>query len=155
MRHLLVLICLLTVVFCHGQNAIQKPYFEYSDTAFYVGQKMVKRNIIFDLSNGNVIADYRIILDSLAAFLVKNPAIKIEIGVHTDCRGDAKYNAPISYRRSKNLMYYLEDRVAPGRLSAIGYGETQILNKCVDGVKCTEEEHRLNQRVEFKILSVE
>jgi outer membrane protein OmpA-like peptidoglycan-associated protein len=52
-------------------------------------------------------------------------------------------------------MYYLEDRVAPSRLSAIGYGETQILNHCIDGVKCTEEEHQVNRRVEFKILSTE
>ena len=155
MKHLFSLICLLFVTFCFGQSVTHKPYFEYGDTTFYIGQKMVKRNIFFDLSNGNVIADYRTILDSLATFLVNHPTIKIEIGVHTDSRGSAKFNAPISYRRSKNLMYYLEDRVAPSRLSAIGYGETQILNHCIDGVKCTEEEHQVNRRVEFKILSTE
>jgi len=38
-------------------------------------------------------------------------------------------------------------------LKAKGYGETKLLNKCKDGVKCTEEEHQLNRRTEFRILS--
>nr|WP_294928415.1 hypothetical protein [uncultured Flavobacterium sp.] len=32
-----------------------------------------------------------------------------------------------------------------------GYGETQLVNHCADGVKCSEEEHQLNRRSEFII----
>jgi len=40
------------------------------------------------------------------------------------------------------------------RLSAIGKGETELLNQCTDGVKCTEAQHQLNRRTEFKIVKV-
>ena len=39
------------------------------------------------------------------------------------------------------------------RIRAVGYGEAKLLNKCRDKVKCTEEEHQLNRRSEFKIIA--
>ena len=38
------------------------------------------------------------------------------------------------------------------RIKAVGYGESTILNRCVNGVRCTDDEHRFNRRTEFKIL---
>lgn len=38
------------------------------------------------------------------------------------------------------------------RIKAVGYGESVILNRCVNGVRCTDDEHRFNRRTEFKIL---
>jgi hypothetical protein len=38
-------------------------------------------------------------------------------------------------------------------LTAKGYGETKLLNRCKDGVKCSEEEHQVNRRTEFRITS--
>jgi outer membrane protein OmpA-like peptidoglycan-associated protein len=40
------------------------------------------------------------------------------------------------------------------RLTAKGYGETQLVNKCADGVACTEQEHQVNRRSEFVIVSI-
>jgi outer membrane protein OmpA-like peptidoglycan-associated protein len=37
---------------------------------------------------------------------------------------------------------------------AKGYGETLLINKCADGVPCTEEEHQANRRTEFKIKGI-
>ncbi|HDR51326.1 MAG TPA: OmpA family protein, partial [Mariniphaga anaerophila] len=36
-----------------------------------------------------------------------------------------------------------------------GYGETQLVNECADGVSCTEAQHRKNRRTEFTILGMD
>jgi outer membrane protein OmpA-like peptidoglycan-associated protein len=43
---------------------------------------------------------------------------------------------------------------AANRLVAIGKGETELINQCANGVKCTEAQHQLNRRTEFKIVKV-
>jgi flagellar motor protein MotB len=35
---------------------------------------------------------------------------------------------------------------------SVNYGETQLVNDCGNGVKCTEEEHQQNRRTEILIL---
>ena len=78
----------------------------------------------------------------------------IKIESHTDSRGRDKYNMKLSNRRAQSTKDYILSRgIAPNRIeSAIGYGETQLLNKCSNKVKCTEEEHQLNRRSYFYIL---
>ena len=79
----------------------------------------------------------------------------IKIESHTDSRGSDRYNMKLSDRRAKSTQEYLLSReIAPERIeSAIGYGESQLVNGCSNGVKCTEEEHQLNRRTEFKIVA--
>ncbi len=82
-----------------------------------------------------------------------NPTIWLEIGSYTDSRGNDKYNLKLSQRRADAVVQYLIDNgVDKNRLMAVGYGETRLLNKCVNGVNCTEEQHQLNRRTEFKIV---
>ena len=42
--------------------------------------------------------------------------------------------------------------ISPNRLTAKGYGVTQLVNGCENGVPCSEEEHQANKRVEFIII---
>ena len=42
--------------------------------------------------------------------------------------------------------------IEASRIRAKGYGETALVNKCADGVECSEEEHQANRRIEFKVL---
>jgi outer membrane protein OmpA-like peptidoglycan-associated protein len=60
----------------------------------------------------------------------------------------------LSDRRAKATKDYILSRgIDPSRIeSAIGYGETQLLNKCSNGVKCSKEEHQLNRRSYFYIV---
>jgi len=46
-----------------------------------------------------------------------------------------------------------ENGVSKDRLIPVGLGETQLVNNCGDGVKCSELEHQLNRRTEFKLIS--
>ncbi|HOW32382.1 MAG TPA: hypothetical protein PLP88_12530, partial [Bacteroidales bacterium] len=49
------------------------------------------------------------------------------------------------------VEYIISQGIDKSRITAKGYGEHQLTNKCSDGVNCTEEEHQANRRTEFKI----
>jgi outer membrane protein OmpA-like peptidoglycan-associated protein len=77
----------------------------------------------------------------------------IELSSHTDARGRDEYNLELSQRRANSAKSWLVNKgILDERIVPKGYGEQQILNHCVNDVKCSEEEHRLNRRTEFKIL---
>jgi len=42
--------------------------------------------------------------------------------------------------------------ISSNRISGKGYGETQLINNCKNGVKCSETEHQLNRRTEFVVI---
>ncbi len=88
-------------------------------------------------------------------FLAANPNVDIELSSHTDCRGTAEDNMELSRKRAEATVNYLLQRgVSPSRVSARGYGESQIRNGCYDNVDCTEEQHQYNRRTEVKIISI-
>lgn len=108
--------------------------------------------ILYDLNSAALRPESKDSLNGLIQTLRDNPNITIELMSHTDSRGSAKSNIDLSQRRAQSVVNYLiEQKIDPSRLSAKGYGETRLLNKCKDGVKCTEEEHQINRRTEFRI----
>jgi len=89
-------------------------------------------------------------LDTLATFLNENKDVQMEISSHTDARGKASYNMGLSKKRSESCFNYIVSKgVDKSRLKVTNYGETKLLNQCLDGVSCTEELHRINRRTEF------
>lgn len=110
--------------------------------------------ILYDLDKADLRPESRDSLNGLIQTLKDNPNITIELMSHTDSRGTAKSNIDLSQRRAQSVVDYLiSQKIDPTRLKAKGYGETKLLNKCKDGVTCTEEEHQRNRRTEFRILS--
>ncbi|MCS7004503.1 MAG: OmpA family protein [Cytophagales bacterium] len=92
------------------------------------------------------------ILERFRRTLEANPNIIVSISVHTDSRGNDEYNLKLSQQRAKRIFEYLvEKNIDPSRLKAEGFGETQLINHCKNGVLCSNEEHLQNRRVEFKI----
>ena len=85
----------------------------------------------------------------------KHPEMVIKIESHTDSRGNDRYNMKLSDRRAKSTRDYIISRgIDPKRIeSAIGYGESQLLNECSNRVKCSEKEHQLNRRSYFYIVN--
>ncbi len=91
-------------------------------------------------------------LDKIAILLKNNPKLLVELSSHTDARGNDEYNLKLSQKRAESETAYLVSRgVDLGRIVAKGYGETQLVNKCSNGVTCTEAEHQANRRTEIKI----
>lgn len=82
--------------------------------------------------------------------------MQIELRSHTDSRATDTYNIRLSESRARAAMDYLVARgISASRLIARGYGESEIINGCIDGVNCTEGEHQQNRRTEFKIVAVQ
>ena len=121
---------------------------------FKVGQSFVLNNIYYDLDKSNIRPDAAIELDKVYVILHDNPTLKIELSSHTDSRASDEYNMALSQRRAASAVAYLVKKgISPGRMVAKGYGETRLLNKCANGVPCTEAEHQLNRRTEITVLS--
>lgn len=93
-------------------------------------------------------------LSKVVFIMRKFPNIRIKIESHTDSRGKDAYNLKLSDNRAKSTRDYIVSQdIDPSRIeSAIGYGESRIINKCKNGVKCTEEEHLVNRRSDFIII---
>ena len=85
----------------------------------------------------------------------ENPTMKIEVRSHTDSRGSAKSNLKLSDNRAKSTAAWIINQgITEDRITGKGYGESQLINKCADGIKCTEEEHQQNRRSEFIITNL-
>ena len=118
------------------------------------GNQIVINPIFFDYDKWNIRTDAEYELENIVDVLRMKPNMVIKIESHTDSRGKDSYNLKLSDRRAKSTKNYLLSRgIAPERIeSAIGYGESQLLNKCSNGVKCTPIEHQLNRRSYFYIV---
>ncbi len=112
-------------------------------------------NIFYDFNKWNIRQDAVNDLNKVNDFMASMLNVKMELVAHTDARGTLAYNQLLSEKRAASAMDYLINKgVSADRLSAIGKGETELLNQCADGIKCTEEQHQLNRRTEFKIVRI-
>ena len=121
------------------------------------GKLMVNINpIYFDLDKSFIRKDAALELDKVVRIMNKYPNIKIALGSHTDSRASDGYNLKLSERRAKSTLEWIISKgIDASRITGKGYGETQLVNKCSDGVKCSEAEHQLNRRTEFVIVNPE
>lgn len=120
-----------------------------------IDNEIVINPIFFDFDKSNIRPDAAYELENIVAVMREHPKMVIKIESHTDSRGNDSYNMKLSDRRAKSTRDYLFSRgIAKDRIqSAIGYGESQILNRCKNGVKCTDEEHEENRRSKFIITN--
>ncbi|MBK8554797.1 MAG: OmpA family protein [Lewinellaceae bacterium] len=110
-------------------------------------------SIYYDFNDDKILPDAEKDLQFLVDLMNKYPDMKIELSSHTDSRGIDEYNVKLSQRRANSAKEWLVTHgIAESRIVPVGYGEKQILNRCVNGVECTDDEHRFNRRTEFKIL---
>ncbi|MBA4318738.1 MAG: flagellar motor protein MotB [Flavobacterium sp.] len=111
------------------------------------------KTIYFALDKSNITKEAEVDLEKIVVVLNQNPKMKIDIRSHTDSRQTDKYNMTLSDKRSKAALSWLvKNGIEASRLSGKGYGETQLINNCTDGVKCSEAEHQANRRSEFIIV---
>ena len=93
-------------------------------------------------------------MSQLYDLMTTYPDMVIELSSHTDSQGTSRYNEGLSQRRAQSATNWLLQRgVAESRIKPVGYGESVILNRCTNGIRCPDEEHRFNRRTEFKIIA--
>ncbi|WNM18426.1 OmpA family protein [Flavobacterium capsici] len=112
--------------------------------------------IYFDVNKSVITKEAVFELEKILDVMKQNSKLKIDVRSHTDSRQSAQYNQTLSDNRAKATIDWLvKNGVEASRLTGKGYGESQLLNKCADGVPCTEEEHQANRRSEFIVVAFE
>lgn len=136
------------------KNVTLKPKPVEPETEIITVKEPIRlNNILYDYDDDRILVDAEKDLTALLELLNRYPTMKIELSSHTDAQGSDAYNEDLSQRRAESARrWLLEKGIADNRITAVGYGERLILNQCVNGVKCTDDEHRFNRRTEFKIL---
>lgn len=111
--------------------------------------------ILYDYNSAVITpASKKIIDDNLLKLMKEKPGLNIEILSHTDSRGNDEYNMSLSQQRAQSVVNYLVSQgISRSRLTAKGYGESRLKNKCSNGVACSEAEHQENRRTEFRIIN--
>lgn len=86
----------------------------------------------------------------LTEVLKRRPDWKVQVRSHTDSKGSKNANRKLSQERADFLKVYLVSQGVPEKqVEAVGYGEELLLNHCIDGAPCSEDEHRRNRRTEL------
>jgi outer membrane protein OmpA-like peptidoglycan-associated protein len=109
--------------------------------------------IYFEFDSSYLNREAKTELQKVVDLMNKYPKMIIESASHTDSKGPDGYNIWLSDRRAKRTVDYILDKgIDPRRITGKGYGETQLINQCFEGVECTEAQHAKNRRTEFVII---
>jgi len=107
---------------------------------------VVLRGVTFETGRSALKPDSYTILDIVAASLIANPDIKIEISGHTDNTGSSATNTRLSQARADAVRTYLASKgVSPDRMVAKGYGASQAV-----APNTTAAGRAQNRRVELR-----
>ncbi|MBX9888704.1 MAG: OmpA family protein [Flavobacteriaceae bacterium] len=120
------------------------------------GTAIALKNIHYDLGKYFIREDAKPELNRLVQFMNDNPGVKVELSSHTDSRASNGYNQTLSQNRANAAVDYITSQgISRARLTGKGYGESKLLNRCTDGVECSEEQHQANRRTEVKVICSE
>ena len=108
-------------------------------------------NIFYELKKSTIREESKVILNKVIKIMNDNPNVALEIFSHTDSQGEDASNLSLSEKRAKAVVDYLvKNGIQENRLKSVGKGETEIRNRCTNGVNCSDKEHEYNRRTEFK-----
>jgi outer membrane protein OmpA-like peptidoglycan-associated protein len=120
------------------------------------GGVIALEGIFYDLAKWNIRPDAGKVLDYVVLVMQENPSMIIELGSHTDAQGKDDANLKLSDARAKSAAEYIVAHgIDQARITGKGYGESQIKNKCGNGVKCPDKLHQENRRTEIRIVDFE
>lgn len=119
-----------------------------------LNSKIAIDNIYYDLNKWDIRPEAAKELDNVVTLMRDNPEINVELGSHTDARGGDQFNLDLSEKRAKAAVEYIVStgKIKAARIKSKGYGETQLVNGCKNGVKCSDRKHQLNRRTDLKII---
>lgn len=110
-------------------------------------------HINYEFDSDRITPDAAFILGKVINLVNQYNDLEIIIESHTDAKGSDEYNLRLSKMRATSAYKYLVSKgIDPNTIEYSGYGETQLLNHCDDGVECTDEEHAINRRSIIKVV---
>lgn len=95
-------------------------------------------------------------IGKIVSLMQQIPTSVLDVTVYTDAKLETAASLELSNKRAAALVDFITKKgiKPPERIRAKGAGETNIMNRCVDGVECADKEHLVNNRVEFKLYKV-
>lgn len=86
------------------------------------------QTIYFAFDNATIARDYEEMLSAHAAYLSKNPNLRVTVEGHADERGTPEYNIALGERRAQAVAKYLEALgVQAEQIAIVSYGEEKPL----------------------------
>ncbi|MCC6370252.1 MAG: OmpA family protein [Bacteroidia bacterium] len=144
-----------------AQTLVKRNYKPINDTVFKAGDIIKAPNIWFQFGACGILPEGKDSVQLIADFVLKHPKHKIEIGVHTDIRGNKTANLKLSQCRADSVLAIVlkVTGISPKNIVAKGYGSTQpLVDARSVGARASLEEQEMvyfkNKRVELKILEV-
>ncbi|MCW3084092.1 MAG: OmpA/MotB domain protein [Bacteroidetes bacterium] len=146
-------------LFCHNLGMPSPRHVKtMQDKDFEVGDIIKIPEIIYNMNNGQILnADS---LKIVGQFLSSHPELMVELGVYTGSWGSTNANKKLSESRASSCLYYFtEAKIAPGRIVAKGYGESQLLIPDTELNKAVTREEQvkiylINCRTELMVFKV-
>lgn len=109
-------------------------------------------NIYYESGSAKILPEAETILNKAVDAMKNNPKLLLEVQSHTDATAGDEYNMELSQKRANIVVDYLvANGIDKKRLTAKGFGETQVSNRCRNGVECSDAEHKQNRRTVFKL----
>jgi outer membrane protein OmpA-like peptidoglycan-associated protein len=122
---------------------------------FKQGENYLFYEPIFDINSDSLDTKSQQLLQQLLLTLQENAKAVVRIEVHSDSRGDDQYNLDLTQKRADKIAdYFRQYGIAHQRLIAKGLGETELRNRCANGVKCDNAAHLENRRIEIEIVEL-
>lgn len=113
-----------------------------------VGHVMRLDNVIFPVGRARISEDSFSELNVVVDMMKENESMVIQLEGHTDYQGNAKDNLKLSRERVEAVKHYITSKGIPkSRIKTKAFGGTMPLSR-----DNTPEGHRLNRRVELRIL---
>ncbi|HEX8378011.1 MAG TPA: OmpA family protein [Pedobacter sp.] len=110
-------------------------------------------NIYYDLDKHFLRSDSKPTLDNLVALMKSHPEINIITSSHCDSRASSNYNKSLSLKRGEATKTYLiSNGIKANRIKVEYYGKSRLVNRCFDGINCSENDQQLNRRTEFDVV---
>lgn len=132
---------------------IEELFFMDGDMEMYretdpIESKIAFASLEFENGKADILPSMHADLDKLANFLIDHPDFSLNISGHTDSQGSEDSNLRLSQARADAIRAYLTFtfKISADRISARGYGSSRPLVE-----EHTEEDRKLNRRVEFNI----
>jgi outer membrane protein OmpA-like peptidoglycan-associated protein len=113
-----------------------------------IGKVLRLDNLIFEVAKSKIDPDSYAELDLVVGMMDENKSMVIQLEGHTDYLGDASKNMKLSEQRVESVKNYLVSKgIHKKRIKIKAFGGTMPLSH-----DNTPEGHRLNRRVELRIL---
>ncbi len=110
-------------------------------------------NILFEFNKAELQAQSQQTLDKVVLAMLSNQKFNIELSAHSDSKGSDPYNLKLSEQRANSAKAYIISKgISAERIIAKGYGETKLINNCGNNAICSDDEHAVNRRLEFKLI---